>query len=330
MTCNLVVGAAGYVGSRLAQHLLAKGHRVRGLVRDPEAPVVQELAAQGMVVWTGDVTRPETLIGVADGIDYVYNLTSGSVLSGAELQKTLVEGNQNLIAACSRARRVRAYVFASNVAPYGDAGDTLVSEDTPVAPCCLLGQVMVEAEQTIMNLVRQHHFPAMILRLGRVYGPGRDFIDAVLNNTLTIFGDGSNFVSRIHIDDLLNVLERVVIDGQRGAVYNVADDDPTRMRDFYGEIREQLGMLPPRTYSRHQALLSGIDPTVVEMSAASVRLDNARLKHDLALDLRYPSYRTWLDQQIGMRAAESTPARVSLADLERASDIRHDRAVGVV
>jgi nucleoside-diphosphate-sugar epimerase len=330
MTCNLVVGAAGYVGSRLARHLLAKGHRVRGLVRDPESAIVQELAAQGMVVWTGDVTRPETLIGVAEGVDYVYNLASGSVLSGGELQKTLVEGNQNLIAACSRARRVRAYVFASNVAPYGDAGDTLVSEDTPVNPCCLLGQLMVEAEQTIMNLVRQHHFPAMILRLGRVYGPGRDFIDTVLNNTLTIFGDGSNYVSRIHIDDLLAVLERVAVDGQRGAVYNVADDDPARMRDFYGEIRERLGMLPPRTYSRHQALLSGIDPTVVEMSAASVRLDNARLKHDLALDLRYPSYRTWLDQQLGTRPADTASAAVSLADLERASDLRSDQAVGIM
>jgi nucleoside-diphosphate-sugar epimerase len=294
----LVVGAAGYVGSRLVRRLLSQGHSVRGVVLNPDEEEVQRLAAEGMVVWTGDITRPETLIGVADGIDYVYNLAARSVLANGMLWKTFVEGNNNLIAACSRARRVRAYVFTSNVAPYGDAGETLIDEDTPVVPACPLGHVMVEAEQAVMELVRQHNFPAMILRVGKIYGPERDFTDAVLNHTLTIFGSGKNFVSHIHIDDLLTVLERVVIDGQPGAVYNVADDEPARLADLYGEIRQRLGMLPPRTYSPARALAAGLDPNVVGMASASVRLSNARLKHDLGIALRYPSYRTWLDEQM--------------------------------
>ncbi|NJO83261.1 MAG: hypothetical protein HC828_10865 [Blastochloris sp.] len=44
---------------------------------------------------------------------------------------------------------------------------------------------------------------------------------------------------------------------------------------------------------------AGLDPAVVQLAAASVRLSNARLKHDLNLDLRYPSYRTWLDERLG-------------------------------
>ncbi len=308
MACYLVVGAAGYVGSRFARRLLAEGHRVRGLVLDPDADEVQQLAAQGMVVWTGDVTRPETLVGVAEGVDYVYNLTARSVLSNGLLHKTFVDGNRNLIAACSRARRVRAYVFTSNVAPYGDGGDTLLTEDAPIAPRCPLGHVMVEAEQAIMELVRQHHFPAMILRVGRIYGPERDVTNALFNHTLTIFGNGDNFVSHIHIDDLLTVLARMATHGQPGAIYNVADDEPARVADLYEEIGNRLGMLPPRPYARTEALQAGLDQNVVEMGAASVRLSNARLKHDLDITFRYPGYRVWLDEQTGIEQAMAVGA----------------------
>lgn len=300
MACYLIAGAAGYVGSRLAQRLLAQGHRVRGLVSNPDNVVVERLASQGMVVWTGDVTRPETLIGVADGVEYVYNLTSRSVLDNGSLRRTFVDGNQNLIAACSRSHSVRSYVFTSNTAPYGNAGDTLLTEDSPVAPCCPLGHVMVEAEQTIMEIVRCHNFPAIILRVGAIYGPERDFIEAASSNTLTIIGDGRNFVSRIQIDDLLTVLEQIVIHGQPGAVYNVADDEPTRLIDLYTEVSERLGIFPPVTYSSDKALHSGMDPDVVGMASASVRLSNARLKHDLNLELQYPTPYLWLDQRLGV------------------------------
>lgn len=303
MAYYLIAGATGYVGSRLAQRLLAQGHRVRGLVRDPDSEQAQQLAAQGVVIWKGDITQPTTLIGVADGIDYVYNLTSRLILENGSVRRTFVDGNQNLIAACSRARSVRAYVFTSNVAPYGDAGDAWLSEDAPVAPSYPLGEVMVEAEQTIMNLVRQHHFPAMILRVGSIYGPQRDFVDAVLNSTMTIIGNGRNFVSVIHVDDLVTILEQIAVQGQPGAVYNVADDEPTHLIDLYGEVRERLGMLPPRTYAAERALQSGIDPSIVGRSSASVRMSNARLKHDLNIELRYPNYRAWLDERLGVAQA---------------------------
>lgn len=303
MAYYLIAGAAGYVGSRLAERLLAQGHKVRGLVRNPDSEVVERLAAQGMSVWIGDITGPDTLAGIADGVDYVYNLTSRNVLSNGSVRRTYVEGNQNLIAACSRARRVRAYVFASNVAPYGDAGDALLDEDTPPQPAFPLGQVMVEAEQTIMRAVREHHFPAIILRVAGIYGPGRDFIEAVETGTATIYGDGRNFVSHIHIEDLIEVLLRVAEHGQPGALYNVADDEPARQLDLIGEVRQRLGMVPPRTYSPAVALQSGLDQNVVGMLSASARLSNARVKHDLGIFLRYPSYRHWLDERLGVGEA---------------------------
>jgi len=298
MARYLIAGASGYVGSRLAEQLLARGESVRGLVRDPDNEAVERLAGMGMAVWQGDVTQPESLVGVANGVEYVYNLTSRSVLENGSVRRVFVDGNRNMIAACSRARTVRAYVFAGNAAPYGDQGDAWLTEDSPVAPCYPLGDVMIEAEQAIMELVRAHHFPAIILRVGTVYGPERDFVDAVLSGTATLIGDGANFVARIHIDDLLAVLDGVALRGQPGAIYNVADDEPARAAVLYGEVRQRLGMVPPRLFSKAGALFSGLDSSVVGMASASARLSNARIKHDLDMTLRYPSFRVWLDQRL--------------------------------
>jgi nucleoside-diphosphate-sugar epimerase len=294
----LIAGAAGYVGSRLAEYLLAQGHYVRGLVREPESEVADRLAGLGMAVWQGDITQPDSLVGVASGIEYVYNLTARSVLDNGSVRRVFVDGNRNLIAACSRARTVRSYIFASNTAAYGDRGDAWLTEDSPVAPCYPLGNVMVEAEQVVMELVRAHQFPAIIMRIGIIYGPERDFIDAVRNGTATLIGDGHNFIPRIHIDDLIYILDRVAVEGQPGAVYNVVDDEPARATDFYGEVRRRLGMVPPRTFPKEAALFNGMDPTVVGMVSASTRLSNQRIKDELQLNLRYPSFRTWLDEQL--------------------------------
>lgn len=303
MAYYLIAGASGYVGSRLAARLLAQGHRVRGLVRDPDTEIVERLAARGMSVWTGDLTRADTLVGVAEGIDYVFNLTKRLVIENGSVRRTFVEGNQNLIAACSRARRVRAYVFTSNVTPYGDAGEELLDEDAPIAPACDLGLVTVEAEQALMRAVREHRFPGIILRVATIYGPERDFIEPIADGTATIYGDGRNFVSHIHIDDLLTVLEHVVEQGQPGAVYNVGDDDPVRLYDLMAEVRQRLGMLPPRTFAPEVGLRAGLDGNLVSMISASTRLGNARIKHDLGLELTYPSYSIWLDERLGIEEA---------------------------
>lgn len=302
----LIAGAAGYVGSRLARHLLEQGHTVRGLVRDRDTEVVQELAAKGMSVWEGDLTQPESLIGVASGIEYVYNLTARSVLANGHVRRLFVDGNRNLIAACSRARSVRAYVFTGNVAPYGDGGDQLLTEDSPAAPCYPLGETMVAAEQAILDLIRQHHFPAMILRVGSIYGPERDPVDALLSGTATLIGDGRNYIPRIHISDLLEVLTRVAVDGQPGAIYNVGDNQPMRAQEVFAAICDALGEFPPRPFPKASALAAGIDPSVVGMASSSVRLSNRRITEELGVSLRYPRFQDWLEERVADEALAVT------------------------
>jgi hypothetical protein len=77
---------------------------------------------------------------------------------------------------------------------------------------------------------------------------------------------------------------------------------PARAAVLYGEVRQRLGMVPPRLFSKAGALFSGLDSSVVGMASASARLSNARIKHDLDMTLRYPSFRAWLDQRLAPAA----------------------------
>lgn len=304
MANYLIAGAAGYIGSRLAARLLAAGHRVRGLVNSAEDPVVERLAARGMAVWIGDLTRPETIDGVTDEIEVVYNLTNRMPIDGSALLRSLyVDGNQHLIAMSVRARTVRTYIWASSVAPYGDHGEHWVDEDSPIAPSYPLGTILAAAEQTILQAVRAHRFPAMILRMATVYGPDRDPLEAIASGQLTIYGSGRNFVPHIHIDDALEVLIRAPEVGQIGAIYNVGDDEPLRLIEIVSEVRRRLGMLPPRTFDPNVGLRAGLDRSVIGALTSSVRLSNARMHHDLGIELRYPSLRYWIDERLPLEVA---------------------------
>jgi nucleoside-diphosphate-sugar epimerase len=293
----LIAGASGYVGARLAERLLARGHTVRALVRDSESEAAEELASLGATIWQADVTQPETLIGVAQGVEQVYNLTAPFVLGNGTVRRVYVEGNRNLIAACSRSRSVRSYVFLSGVAVYGDHGDAWLSEDTPPAPCHPLGEALAAAEQALLEAVRLHNFPAIIARAGVIYGPGRDPVETVRSGTATLIGDGRNFIAHIHIEDLLSALELLGEGGQPGAVYNIVDDEPARTAELYGEIRRRLGMVPPRIFPKQAALHAGFDPSVVGVAASSARARGDRLRIELGFALRHPSILAWLDQR---------------------------------
>jgi nucleoside-diphosphate-sugar epimerase len=309
----LIAGASGFVGARLAELLLAQGHYVRGLMRDTESDAAQRLAAQGAAIWQADVTQPESLVGVANGIEHVYNLTSRFMLQNGSVRQLYVEGNRNLIAACSRSRTVRSYCFTSSAAPYGDRGDEWLTEDSSVAPSHPLAETMVAAEQVLLEAARQHGFPAIILRVGQIYGPGRDPIETVRSGTATLIGDGRNFLAHIHVDDLVTILARLATEGQPGALYNAVDDEPLRAAEFYGEIRRRLGMVPPRLFPREAALFAGIDPSVVGVASASSRMSNARLHRELGLTLRYPGFYTWLDEHLAAEEPVEQERELALA-----------------
>jgi nucleoside-diphosphate-sugar epimerase len=97
--------------------------------------------------------------------------------------------------------------------------------------------------------------------------------------------------SRIHVEDIAQVLIASMAHPQAGAVYNLCDNDPAPPQDVIAHAAELLGLPVPPEVPYDEAELS---PMARSFYAESKRVDNRRMKEELGIRLRYPDYRTGL------------------------------------
>ena len=133
--------------------------------------------------------------------------------------------------------------------------------------------------------------PLHIFRLAGIYGPGRGPFAKVRNGTARrIIKEGQVF-SRIHVEDIAQVLEASMAAPQPGTAYNLCDDDPAPPQDVIAHAADLLGVAPPPELPFDQAELS---PMARSFYAESKRVRNERIKSDLGVALKYPDYRVGL------------------------------------
>lgn len=175
----LVTGAAGFIGSHLAERLVQAGHRVRGVdsfspFYDPrrKRENAQNLTACGVDILEGDLAADD-LRPFLEGVDAVFHLAAQPGLSAETEPGTFVRNNvratQRLVDVCTESPRLRALVYASSSSVYG--ADATVAEDGPLAPVSAYGRTKLEAERVIQDTAPTADWDACILRLFSVYGP---------------------------------------------------------------------------------------------------------------------------------------------------------------
>ncbi len=102
--------------------------------------------------------------------------------------------------------------------------------------------------------------------------------------------DGQVF-SRIHVEDIASVLEASIARPRAGAIYNVADDEPAAPGEVVAYAAELMGVAPPPEVAFAEADLT---PMARSFYEGSRRISNARIKSELGVKLRYPTYREGL------------------------------------
>ncbi len=309
----LITGCAGYIGRALARALRADGFAVRGLDRD--ASVVTDLADLGVQAITADVTNRLVLRSALQGVEVVFHLAGSPLGSPAEIVRGNVEAAQAVAQECAGRSSLRALVFASSGALY-PSGDAWLTEDVPPAPAFHYARAKAEAEQVLLAAATSQHVPVLIARIAGVYGPHAPalMIDQVRHGRFPLIGGGQGFASYIHIDDTVAALRALAEHGTAGQIYNLADDHPVLIRDFYAELARLLGGPPLRSLSprlariilgtlTRLARLRGrplpLPPDLVDMAAVSHRMANRRMREELGVSLRYPSYREGLPTCVG-------------------------------
>ena len=190
----LVTGASGYTGSRLVVALLADGHTVRALVHTPAK--ADALRAIGARVVVGDLARPATLAGIAANLDIIYHL-AGTLAGGpAHMHRVMVEGTRNLIDQCRIAgagRSLRAVVFASNAAVYGDGRGVPLTERSPCRPRSTLGCLSLAGRGAAVPGLRRVWLARNLAATGRHLRPRAAFRELAAGATFSRHRIGAQF-----------------------------------------------------------------------------------------------------------------------------------------
>ncbi len=181
--------------------------------------------------------------------------------------------------------------YLSTTGVYGDHGGGWVDEETPLAPSTARGRARVAAEGEWQALYHAHGLPLHIFRLAGIYGPGRGPFAKVREGTARRIVKPGQVFSRIHVEDIAQVLVASMAHPQAGAVYNLCDDDPAPPQEVIAHAAELLGLPLPPEVPFDQADLS---PMARSFYAESKRVDNRRMKEELGIRLRYPDYRAGL------------------------------------
>ena len=200
--------------------------------------------------------------------------------------------------ALTDAKHLRSAVYLSTVGVYGDHAGAWVDEQTPPRPEMTRSRERLAAEQAWQNFGARTGVPVAILRLAGIYGPGRNaFVQIARGDARRIVKPGQVF-NRIHVDDIAQAIDAALTQKASG-IFNVADDEPCPPGDPLIFAAQLLGRAPPPEIPFEEAA-PAMSPLALSFWQDCRRVRNDKLKHELGVTLRYPTYRE------GLRALAET------------------------
>lgn len=313
----LITGAAGFLGSHLANHLVREGHQVRGL--DDCSTGDPNVLSPDVLFTRGDVNDRPKLWTLLQDVDCVYHLAARvsvpeSVLYPREYNATNVGGTVSLMEAM-RDVGVRRVVFISSGAVYGDQQAQPLQESTSPAPRSPYAVSKLAAEYYVRTIGDLWGIDTVSLRVFNAYGPGQHFPvshppvipnflrQAIRGGTIVIHGDGSQTRDYVYVDDVVAaMIAASTAPNIDNRVINIGSGTETTIRELIRMVIAVTGANPevivnPRT-----------DPGVSRM-CASLALARDKLGYQPSFSLDQ-GLRLTLERDTRLREATRPVARM--------------------
>lgn len=267
----------GYSARRLTRDLLAEGWRVIGTTRSEEKAEAIRAEGAEAVVWPGvrppleEATHLLLSAGPDEAGDPVLRALAGDI--------------------AARAGALEWVGYLSTTGVYGDRGGDWIDERAARTPATRRGAWRVAAEDAWLALHASAGLPVHLFRLAGIYGPGRGPFEKVRQGTARRIVKEGQVFSRIHVDDIAQVLRASMARPNPGAAYNVCDDQPAPPQDVIAEAARLLGVELPPEIPFEEAEMT---PMARSFYSESKRTSNRRIREELGVELRFPSYREGL------------------------------------
>ena len=187
-------------------------------------------------------------------------------------------------------KRAERLIYISSTSVYGQENGEWVDENSPVDPEHETGKILLEAEKQVLR----SDIPAVIFRLGGIYGAGRNRIAFLKQNTEDI-AQGQDYINLIHVADIVSGAILLLEKGKSGEVYLGVDDEPVTRKEYFSEISRLLGLdlqSPPRKRGSRalDSRFRGNDSQIGILGRTNKRVKNAKLKA-LGFKFKYPTFR---------------------------------------
>jgi nucleoside-diphosphate-sugar epimerase len=261
--------------------LLRNRYRLYALTRSPER--LGLLRTQGVVPLPGDLDDAGSLTRLA-GLPHDVLHFAPPPDRGDDDWRTA-----NLIRALRKARSIpQRMIYISTSGVYGDCAGRLVHEHDAVRPQTDRARRRVDAERRLREWGRRAGVRVVILRVPGIYAADRLPLNRLRSQTPVIDDAEDGYSNHIHADDLAAVVVAALARGRSQRVYHATDGAATKMGQYFDLVARSFGLPVPPRVSRQQAEAQ-LSPLLLSFMRESRRLDNARLRRELRVHLRYPS-----------------------------------------
>jgi nucleoside-diphosphate-sugar epimerase len=187
--------------------------------------------------------------------------------------------------------KIKWITYLSATSVYGNHNGDWVNENSKTIPTSTNGIDRLNAEKLWLNLANKKNLPVQIFRLSGIYSNQNNVLIRLKSGSAKLIEKKKQFFSRIHVEDIANILFKSMQTFKSKEIYNVSDDKPTSSEELISYGSKLLNIEKPKVVN-----LSTIESEMVKnFYKDSKKVDNKKMKNFFNYKLKYSTYVEGLD-----------------------------------
>jgi len=276
----------GYTASFLAEQLRAEDWAMAGTTRTSDK--VKAMWGQGVEphIWTGE--------SALEAPRRIFRNVTHILHSVPPLRKADPVLKNHFKLFSEIAPKLQWYGYISTTSVYGDTQGEEASESYEPNPTTLRGKLRLQVENRHRQLHKKFNLPLHIFRSGSIYGPGRSAIRRAIQGDPKLIHKEGHLTTRIHVEDLVQILRASMANPNPGTTYNCVDDLPTGIEKPLDYAFDMLGKEKPPVV-QFDDVQEELPQRMSSFYSETRRVSNDRIKSELGVTLKYPTYKEGYD-----------------------------------
>ena len=182
--------------------------------------------------------------------------------------------------------KLKSITYLSATSVYGDHGGEWVDENSETRPTSPNGIERLKAEEEWMKVSEKFALPFQIFRLSGIYSNQYNILTRLKSGEVKIINKKNHFFSRIHVEDIANILFNSLSQLKINEVYNISDDKPASAKEVAMYGVKLLGVNKPKTIEVNE-----IESKMLKnFYKDSKKVDNKKMKEYFNYKLKFPTY----------------------------------------